>query len=139
MTQPRPGGPPVVLVVEDQPDVRLGFVFLLETHGFRIREAADGFEALGQMAREQVDVVLTDLYMPGMDGLALVSAVRGRAPPQPPIIAISGSPNLGKDAALAAAKALGADVVLMKPIPGDLLVSTIRRLIGGGPTLLTRH
>jgi CheY-like chemotaxis protein len=135
-----PEGPspvrPLVLVVDDQPDVRLALGFVLESYGFRVVAARDGIEALECVAKQAVDVVLTDLYMPGMDGLSLVRALRGTVSSPPRIIAMSGSPNLAKEAALTAARALGADVILPKPVSGEMLINTIHRLVGGGPTLL---
>jgi CheY-like chemotaxis protein len=119
-----------VLIVDDQPDVRLAFAYMLEALGCTIGEAHDGVAALAYLAKNRVDVVLTDMYMPGMDGLGLVRAVRSGKPPYPRIIVMSGSENLGMDASLEAAKVLGADAVLRKPITRDRLLNTIRDLMG---------
>jgi len=105
-----------VLVVDDQPDVRLAFRYMLEHYGYAVGEAANGADALSYLSRQRVDVILTDLYMPGMDGLSLVRVIRASPEPQPRVIAISGSPNLGKNASLQAAQILGADAILPKPI-----------------------
>ena len=120
-----------VLIVDDQPDVRLAFRYMLEHYGCRITEAGNGKEALNCLSRERVDVVLTDLYMPGMDGLALLREILERPGPRPRVIAISGSPNLGKEASLSAARALGADIVLPKPLSRDQLITAIRSLMSG--------
>ena len=114
-----------VLIVEDRADVRLALRYMLEAHDYRVAEAADGAEALAYVATEPVDVILTDLYMPQMDGLSLVRALRKSQAVGPRIIAMSGSPNLGKEAALDAAKVLGADAVLRKPFSREQLVRTI--------------
>ena len=114
-----------ILIVEDRPDVRLALRYMLEAHDFRVAEASDGAEALAYVSTRAVDIVLTDLYMPHMDGLSLVRALRRSASSQPRIIAMSGSPNLGKEAALDAAKVLGADAVLRKPFSREQLVRTI--------------
>jgi CheY-like chemotaxis protein len=126
-----------VLVVDDQPDVRLAFRYMLEYFGYNVEEAGNGAEALAFMANEKVDVILTDLYMPKMDGLTLVRAVRTGPPPGPRIIAVSGSPHLGKDAALEAARVLGADAVLLKPLAREVLIKTIRAVVGDDPLVAT--
>jgi CheY-like chemotaxis protein len=128
--------PTRVLVVDDQPDVRLAFRYMLEHFGYNVGEAGDGAEALAFLANEKVDVILTDLYMPKMDGLMLVRAVRMGPTPGPRIIAVSGSPNLGKDAALEAARVLGADAILLKPLARDVLIKTVRSVVGDDPPLV---
>ena len=119
-----------VLLVDDQMDIRLAFRYMLEADGYEVVEAANGTEALAQLVQLPIDVILTDLYMPWMDGLSLLRAVRSGKGPAPRIIAMSGSPNLGKAASLEAARILGADAVLQKPVSRLELKSTIDRLRG---------
>ncbi|MEF3302971.1 response regulator transcription factor [Paenibacillus sp. GYB003] len=72
-----------VLIVDDEPIIRVGLKALVdwERHGFRLAgEAADGVEALEQLRSKPIDIVITDIRMPRMDGLALMreaKAVRG--------------------------------------------------------------
>ena len=120
-----------VLIVDDQPDVRLAFAFMLDALGCKVAEGADGREALQHLAKNRVDVVLTDLYMPRMDGVALIEAIRKRPLPHPKIIAMSGSENLAYRASLQAAAMVGADALLTKPIARAKLLNTIRDLTGG--------
>jgi CheY-like chemotaxis protein len=76
-----------VLVVDDSPVDRHRVGGLLEKHpGWKVVYAADGQEALGVLEREAVDVALADLRMPGMNGLELVEAVKGRFPTVPVIL-----------------------------------------------------
>jgi two-component system chemotaxis response regulator CheY len=117
-----------VLVVDDRPDVRLALLYLLEACGYSAAEAADGRAAVAYMAKNQVHVVITDLDMPGMDGLALLRIVRDLPRPRPHVIVISGSSNLDVGAGLDAARAAGADAVLTKPVSRDQLMQTIRKL-----------
>ncbi len=71
MTHPASPPPLRVLVADDQELVRAGFRLILEAAGFTVvGEAADGAEALTLAARERPDVVLMDIRMPVMDGLA---------------------------------------------------------------------
>ena len=74
---------PAVLIVEDEPLVRIGAVNIIEDAGFEVIEAANADEAIGILeCRSDVRVVFTDIHMPGsMDGLKLAHAVRNRWPP----------------------------------------------------------
>ncbi len=73
-----------VLVVDDDPGVLFTLQEVLESRGFAVRTAASGEAALGLV--DGVDVVVSDLAMPGMDGMALLAAVRERDPSLPVII-----------------------------------------------------
>ena len=128
---------PLVLVVDDVPDIRLAYRMMLEADEFRVTEAWNGASAIEILKKEKVDVVLTDLYMPGtLDGIDLVRAVRDLPAPQPAVIAMSGSPHRAYRSSLQTARYVGADAAFRKPIGRLELVNTIRRLIGGGPALL---
>jgi CheY-like chemotaxis protein len=72
------GGGAVVLVVEDQDPVRRQAVRMLEKHGYRVRQAASGEEALSDW--EPVDLLVTDVVMPGMTGHELAQAAGERQP-----------------------------------------------------------
>jgi two-component system chemotaxis response regulator CheY len=103
-------------------------LYLLDACGYSAAEAADGKAAVAYMAKKQVHVLIADLDMPGMDGLALLKIVRELPRPRPHVIVISGSANLDADAGLDAARAAGAEAVLTKPISREQLVQTIRKL-----------
>jgi len=78
------------MVVDDEPLVRTLARRMLESAGYQVHEAADGLDALATLARlGRVDVVVTDLQMPNMDGVALATCLAGRSPPVPTLI-ISG-------------------------------------------------
>jgi len=116
-----------VLVVEDEPLIRLGMVSLVEEWGYVTLEAGDADEAIRIIEREgDVGVVITDVDMPGsMDGIKLAHFVRRQWPPIQ-LIVISGK--------------IGADSVLLpegarffsKPCREDVLLSAIRELSTGG-------
>ncbi len=74
---------PAVLIVEDEPLVRLGAVRAIEDAGFEVIEAANADEAIRILEnRGDIRVVFTDVHMPGsIDGLKLAHAVRNRWPP----------------------------------------------------------
>ncbi len=74
---------PVVLVVEDEPLIRLNAVAMIEEAGYEVVEAANADEAISILeSRSDIRIVFTDVHMPGsMDGLKLAHAVRDRWPP----------------------------------------------------------
>ena len=76
----RESGPVRVLVVDDQEIIRLGLVRILAKNGFYCLEASGGEQALEILGREPVELVLSDLLMPGMNGLELVKAMASRIP-----------------------------------------------------------
>jgi len=80
---PLPGQDPKslrLLVVDDQEIVRVGLVRILRKHGFTCVEAPDAFKALEILDQEHVDLMLSDIRMPGMNGLTLVKAIAHRIP-----------------------------------------------------------
>lgn len=76
MTKPQGAAPPRCLVVDDEALLRQVLRRLMESDGFAVREAAGGEEALARLAEAPAELVLTDLHMPGMDGIALLDALR---------------------------------------------------------------
>jgi DNA-binding NtrC family response regulator len=67
-----------VLVVDDEVNARTALAELLRDEGYRVETATDGFSALGKVEEGTPDIVLTDLKMPGMDGLELMRKLRAR-------------------------------------------------------------
>ena len=65
-----------ILVVDDDSDARMGLAELLRLQGFQVETARDGFKALPKLADFAPDLLLTDLMMPGMDGLSLIRRAR---------------------------------------------------------------
>ncbi|MCF1472981.1 response regulator [Agrobacterium vitis] len=82
-------GRPVILVVEDSPLIRMGAIDLVKSAGYEALEAGDADEAIRILeSRDDVDLVFTDVQMPGtMDGIKLSHYIRGRWPPVKLIIA----------------------------------------------------
>ncbi|MEI2719329.1 MAG: response regulator [Gemmatimonadales bacterium] len=85
---PDEGGSETILLVEDQPELRRTASRLLRRVGYGVLEAADGAEALAtyRRDRETIDLVLTDLVMPGMDGMELIAALREAGATMPMIL-----------------------------------------------------
>jgi CheY-like chemotaxis protein len=83
------GQRPQILVVDDEPAVRESLGMLLESVGYGVAMAANGVSALAQMGRAVPDLIVTDLNMPEMSGIELISHVRSRHPAML-IVAMSG-------------------------------------------------
>ena len=69
-----------ILIVEDDAQIRLLLCTILEEAGYVVRRVADGFAALEEMRVESPDILLSDLYMPGMSGFELLAIVRHQFP-----------------------------------------------------------
>ena len=68
--------PPTILVVDDSFTTRTLETSILETHGYRVRVAVDGVEALAQLRSEKIDLVITDIQMPRLDGFGLLAEMK---------------------------------------------------------------
>ena len=75
-----------VLVVEDEPVIRELMAILLEEEGYTVRQATDGLEALETVERHPVDLVLSDVKMPRLDGASLAHQLRARGDPLPVVL-----------------------------------------------------
>ena len=80
-----------ILLVEDEVLLREGVQEMLEVHGYKVIGAGDGQEALEWLDQVAVNLIITDLVMPGMNGVDFVKSVREKFP-RLPIIVASGSP-----------------------------------------------
>jgi CheY-like chemotaxis protein len=81
--------PKTILLVDDEPSIRILSGALLSRAGYDVMVAADGFEALQKIREKLPDLVITDLRMPNMNGFELLAVLRSQFP-QIPTIAISG-------------------------------------------------
>jgi CheY-like chemotaxis protein len=109
-----------VLVVDDDPAMRAMVERVLRPAGYAVLAAANGEEALRVLEHGGVDVVLTDLLMPDMDGIELIRTLAARAPDLP-VVTLSGADASGPGNLLRAAQMLGAVATLAKPVaPAEL-------------------
>jgi two-component system response regulator MprA len=77
---------PTVLVVEDEPAIREAVADLLEDEGYAVRQAADGLEAIDELRVDDVDLVLSDVRMPRLDGPSLARRLRRRGQAVPVVL-----------------------------------------------------
>ncbi len=120
-----------LLIVEDDPQVRDMLHQTLEQEGYEIEEAEDGRQAIRQYQEKQPDLVITDIIMPGKDGVEAIHSLR-REHPDVKIIAISGgSANISGDDLLQTAKKLGASRVFSKPVDLEELSKAVAEVIRG--------
>lgn len=110
-----------ILVVDDEPAMVGAVAALIGSEGHRVIAAYDGAEALARFEEESPDLVLLDLAMPGMDGLAVCRALRARSPI--PIIVLSGEAD---ERAKVQALDDGADDYVTKPFGKQELLARIR-------------
>lgn len=131
-----PGVVPDVLVVDDEPQVREIVATYLERDGFRVRTAATGAEALAELAIRRADLVILDLMLPGIDGLAVLKKLR-ESGDQVPVIVLSAK---GRESERVAGLELGADDYLAKPAsPREVAArarAVLRRAGAVGPDVL---
>jgi CheY-like chemotaxis protein len=77
---------PTILLVEDEPVIRELMAILLEDEGFTVRQAVDGLEALELLEQHGIDLVLSDVKMPRLDGASLVHRLRARGDAIPVVL-----------------------------------------------------
>ncbi|WP_158258525.1 PAS domain-containing protein [Rhodopila globiformis] len=124
------GGTPAaqVLLVDDEAPVREVLAMQLEDAGFAVLSAASGRQALERLdGMDRVDVLVTDLSMPGMDGLAVIHAVHERCPGLPALLLTGYAGDSGTLARRVASD--GTFILLRKPIQAANLVEHLRTLL----------
>ena len=116
-----------ILVAEDSLMLRKVACFPLEKAGYKILEANNGIEAIEAMSKNDVDMIVTDLNMPGMDGFELIEKVKAEEKfKHIPIIILS---TEGKREMVMKGLTLGANSFLQKPIKPDLMLQEVKRLL----------
>jgi hypothetical protein len=116
-----------ILVVDDEESIRKTLTAILKNYGYNVLSAADGAQAARLFAihRNQINLVLTDLAMPGMDGIALAEALKKLAPQ----IKIIVSTGFGQSQAIPRLNSLGVQAVLQKPYTAEAVLLTLRQTL----------
>ncbi len=123
---------PLVLLVEDDPATRQFYTVALERDGFQVDQAHNGHQALDKAFRAPPDLVVTDIAVPGLDGIELCRRLRADSrTKRVPVLAITGYDDRHYPDRVTNA---GADIVLIKPCAADRIVAEARRLLGLSPS-----
>jgi CheY-like chemotaxis protein len=117
-----------ILVVDDSATMRMLIVMTIKKllPGITVIEAVDGTDAVEKIKANGVDIVLTDINMPKMDGNELIKWVRESHSSDLPIIVIT---TEGDEEGIEKRKALGANAYITKPIKGPQLKETVQGLL----------
>lgn len=110
-----------VLVVDDEPLILRCTKLLLQHEGFRVHTAENGEEALDLLGHESVDVIVSDVRMPKLDGIGLIESLRKQGNVTP-IMFVTAYSDLTPEKA----ERLGAIALLSKPVKPDLMIRAVR-------------
>ena len=118
-----------VLVVDDEESIRRVVRAALEMDGLTAIAVADAETALALFRESTPRLVVADIFLPDMDGIELLTALRREAP-DIPVVLMSGGGRYGNVSPLMAAKHLGATATLEKPFTPKALVEVVRKALG---------
>jgi len=119
---------PKVLVVDDEMDIRTLLGALLRVSGYIVEDASDGLEAVTMLTNHEFDLVLSDIYMPNMDGIQLLKHIRENDLTIPVVIVTASTAE--KD--ILEGYNWGADYYITKPFDNECLLEIVSELTGGG-------
>jgi DNA-binding response OmpR family regulator len=116
-----------ILIVDDDPDVRLGLQLRLKANQYDVLLAADGVASISEARKNKPDLILLDLGLPAGDGFSVLERLKANASLSSiPVIVLSGRDRVGnRDRALKA----GAKTFLQKPIENDKLLAVIHLVL----------
>jgi DNA-binding NarL/FixJ family response regulator len=120
-----------LLVADHDENARSSLVALLEEEGFRVRQAANGEEALGAARKERPSAVLLEVALPQVCGYEVCRALRTEFGPSLPIVFVSGVRTESYDRV--AGLLVGADDYVVRPYARDELLARVRRLVRNSP------
>lgn len=117
-----------ILTADDSASMRQMIAFTLRNAGYEVIEAVDGQDALDKLAHTPVQMVLTDLNMPNVDGLQLIQRVRALpAYKYVPIVMLTTESD---DAKKQSGRAAGATGWIVKPFRAEQLLAVVKKLLG---------
>lgn len=123
-----------ILIVDDEPDMRLAVRNVLKLRGYEVSEAGDGPSALAMVREGRPDLVLLDIRLPGMDGIEVLDGLK-KLDDTLPVVMITGYGHI--QSAVDVMK-LGANEYLQKPFENAQLVETVKRFVHAGTPALVR-
>ena len=120
--------PKIIMTADDSASVRQMVAFTLKQNGYEVVEAVDGRDALAKLGSQKVDMLLTDLNMPNLDGIGLIKGVRGGSLNRMiPIVMLT---TESQDTRKAEGKAAGATGWIIKPFKPEQLIAVIKKVLG---------
>ena len=118
----------LIMTADDSASIRQMVAFTLKQNGYDVVEAVDGRDALNKLNVQKVDMLLTDLNMPNMDGIGLIKGVRAGALNKfIPIVMLTTESN---DTKKGEGKSAGATGWIVKPFKPEQLIAVIKKVLG---------
>ncbi len=118
----------LIMTADDSASVRQMVSFTLRQNGYEVIEAVDGSDALTKLGARKVDMLITDLNMPNLDGIGLIKGVRaGTLNKFIPIVMLT---TESQDTRKAEGKAAGATGWIVKPFKPEQLIAVIKKVLG---------
>jgi len=117
-----------ILIVDDSKTVRNLVAFIMKKEGFKVTTAEDGLDGLEKLYSNPIDLIISDVNMPRMDGFTFIKTVREQdAYKDTPIVILS---TEGQEKDIQFGMNLGANLYLVKPTQPEKMVRNIRMLLG---------
>jgi two-component system chemotaxis response regulator CheY len=118
----------IIMTADDSASIRQMVAFTLKQNGYEVVEAVDGQDALTKLNAKKVDMLLTDLNMPKLDGIGLIKGVRSSALNKfIPIVMLT---TESQDSKKSEGKAAGATGWIVKPFKPEQLVAVVKKVLG---------
>jgi CheY-like chemotaxis protein len=118
-----------ILLVEDSPEVSLSVREILASAGHTVEDAASGKEALKKLKASRFDAIVSDIWMPEMDGIALLKEIRGAGNEIPVVVISGGAPNAPLTYTAPLAATFGANMVVYKPFERAELLKAVDNVL----------
>ena len=118
----------LILIIDDEPQIRSMLKLMLERDGYEVAEAPDGIEGIRIYRQNPADLIITDLIMPNKDGIGVIIDLKKEFP-NVKIIAMSGGGLNKPEGYLKGAKKLGAACTLTKPIDRGEMLRAIKDVL----------
>jgi two-component system, chemotaxis family, chemotaxis protein CheY len=116
-----------ILIVDDSSSVRDLITFTLETAGYKVLRGIDGSDALKHLTSTDIDLVITDLHMPKLDGIGLIKEIRSRPKYKfVPILVLTTETQVAKKQN---AREAGATGWIIKPFEQDQLLNVVQKVM----------
>jgi len=118
--------PKLILIIDDEDDIRIFASRLLEMEGYRVLQAGDGEEGLRMAGENLIDGVLLDIRMPGIDGWEVLQQLKedSKLSATPVIVFTAYAEKMEQERALS----MGASAYLIKPLSADQLMDSVARI-----------